>query len=165
MLAPLAVDQAEMRCPFGHESVGNSAASVSTTSTRTRTTRRHAVKMSLKVNRLHQTGLHRWRPSFAAEPQRPVWSDEVIVAPHELDMAAKLVCATSVARRAPAQVRRRLTNREVEAFNERGVQGFGILRRPQRSLQATRGADLHAPLDSDDTIVPPGLQYLTVDAR
>ena len=34
------------------------------------------------------------------------------------------VCATSVAGRAPTQVRRRLPNREVEALEERGVQGL-----------------------------------------
>ena len=44
-------------------------------------------------------------------------------------MPAELVCATSVAWRASAQVRRPLTNREVEALDERRVQGLGILRR------------------------------------
>ena len=87
------------------------------------------------------------------------------MAPHELDVAAELVCVTGVAGRAPAQVRRRLPNREVEALDERGVQGLGILRRPQRGFQSIRRADLHAPLDPNDTIVPPCLEHLTIDAR
>ena len=32
-------------------------------------------------------------------------------------------------------------------------------------LQPTRRADLHTPLDPDDTIVPPSLQHLAIDAR
>ena len=69
----------------------------------------------------------------------------IVVAPHELDVAAELVCVTGVAGRAPAQVRRRLPNREVEALDERGVQGLGILRRPQRGFQSIRRADLSDP--------------------
>ena len=65
-------------------------------------------------SRAHQTSLHGWRPGFAPEPQRSVRSDEVVVATHELDVAAELVRATGVAGRAPTQVRRRLPNREVE---------------------------------------------------
>ena len=42
-------------------------------------------------------------------------------------MRVELVCATGVAGRAPAQVRRALPNREVEALDERRVQGLGIL--------------------------------------
>ena len=70
-----------------------------------------------------------------------------------------------MAGRAPAQVRRRLPNREVEALDERGVQGLGILRRQQRGFQSIRRADLHAALDPDNTIVPPCLEHLTIDAR
>ena len=44
-------------------------------------------------------------------------------------MSAELVGATGVAGRATTQVRRALANREVEALDERGVQGCGILRR------------------------------------
>ena len=42
---------------------------------------------------------------------------------------------------------------------------LGILRLPQRSLQPTRRADLPAPFDSDDAIVPPSLEHVTRDAR
>ena len=80
-------------------------------------------------------------------------------------MPVELVGATSVAGRATAQVRRALANREVETLDERGVQGLGILRLPQRSLQPTRRADPPAPFDSDDAIVPPSLEHLTIDAR
>ena len=97
--------------------------------------------------------------------QRPVRPNEIVVAPQELDVPAELVCATSVAGRAPAQVRRPLTNREVEALDERRVQGLGILRRQQRGVQPARRADLHAPLDPNDTIVPPRLEHLPIDAR
>ena len=64
----------------------------------------------------------------------------------------------------PAQVRRPVTNREVETLDERGVQGRGILRLPQRCLQPSRCTDLHAALDPDDTIVPQSLEHLTIDA-
>ena len=80
-------------------------------------------------------------------------------------MPAELVGATSVAGRAPAQVRRPLTNREVEALDERRVQGLGILRRQQRGGQPARRADLYAPLDPNDTIVPPRLEHVPIDAR
>ena len=58
-----------------------------------------------------------------------------------------------------------LANREVETLDERGVQGLGILRLPQRSLQPTRRADPPAPFDSDDAIGPPSLEHVTRDAR
>ena len=44
------------------------------------------------------------------------------------------------------------------------VQVLGILRLQQCFLQATRRADLGAPFDSDDTMVPPSLDHLTVNA-
>jgi hypothetical protein len=69
-----------------------------------------------------QTGLHGWRPGFAPASQRPVRSDEVVMATREFDVAAEQVGAMGVAGRAPPQVRRRLPNREVEALDERGVQ-------------------------------------------
>ena len=116
-------------------------------------------------SRAHQTSLHSWRPGFVPKPQRAVRSDEIVVATHELDVAAELVFATGVAGRAPTQGRRRLPNREVEALDERGVQGLGILRPQQRGLQPIRRADLHAALDPDDTIIPPSLEHLTIDAR
>ena len=80
-------------------------------------------------------------------------------------MPVELVGATGVAGRATAHVRRALSNREVETLDERGVQGLGILRLPPRSLQPTRRADPPAPFDSDDAIVPPSLEPLTIDAR
>ena len=52
VLAPLAVDQAAIRCSCGHESVGHSAAPVSTSATRTRRVTRRAAKMSLMANRV-----------------------------------------------------------------------------------------------------------------
>ena len=113
----------------------------------------------------HQTGLHRRCPGLASEPQRSVRPNEIVVAPQKLDVPVELVCATRVAGRVPAQVRRALPNREVEALDERRVQGLGILRRQQRGLQPTRRADLHASLDPDDPIVPPSLEHLPIDAR
>ena len=80
-------------------------------------------------------------------------------------MPVELVGATGVAGRATAHVRRAWANRAVETLDERGVQGLGILRLPQRSLQPTRRADPPAPFDSDDAIVPPSLEHVTRDAR
>ena len=74
---------------------------------------------------VHQTGLHRWRPGLAPEPQRAVRPNEIVVAPQELDVSAARVFATRVAWRTPTQVRRPVTNREVETLDERGVQGRG----------------------------------------
>ena len=59
------------------------------------------------------------------------------IAAQEVDVPVELVGATGVAGRATAPVRRALANREVETLDERGVQGLGILRLPQRSLQPT----------------------------
>ena len=80
-------------------------------------------------------------------------------------MPVELVGATGVAGRATAPVRRAVANRAVETLDERGVQGLGILRLPQRSLQPARRADPPAPFDSDDAIVPPSLEHVTRDAR
>ena len=91
--------------------------------------------------RVHQAGLHRWRPGLSTDLQRPVRPDDIVRAAQEVDVPVELVGATGVAGRATAQVRRALANREVETLDERGVQGLGILRLPQRSLQPTRRAD------------------------
>ena len=115
--------------------------------------------------RVHQAGLHRWRPGLSTELQRPVRPDDIERAAQEVDVPVELVGATGVAGRATAHVRRALANREVETLDERGVQGLGILRLPQRSLQPTRRADPPAPFDSDDAIVPPSLEHVTRDAR
>ena len=80
-------------------------------------------------------------------------------------MPVELVGATGVAGRATAHVRRAWANREAETLDERGVQGLGILRLPPRRLQPTRRADPPAPFDSDDAIVPPSLEHMTLDAR
>ena len=45
----------------------------------------------------------------------------------ELNVPAELVFASGVAWRTTTQVRRSLTNGEVEALDERRVQGLGIL--------------------------------------
>ena len=115
--------------------------------------------------RVHQAGLHRWRPGLSTALQRPVRPDDIVRAAQEVDVPVELVGATGVAGRATAHVRRALANREVETLDERGVQGLGILRLPQRSLQPTRRADPPAPFHSDDAIVPPSLEHVTLDAR
>ena len=115
--------------------------------------------------RVHQAGLHRWRPGLSTERQRPVRPDDIVRAAQEVDVPVELVGATGVAGRATAQGRRALANRAVETLDERGVQGLGILRLPPRSLQPTRRADPPAPFDSDDAIVPPSLEHVTRDAR
>ena len=115
--------------------------------------------------RVHQAGLHRWRPGLSTALQRPVRPDDIVRAAQAVDVPVELVGATGVAGRATAHVRRALANREVETLDERGVQGLGILRLPQRSLQPTRRADPPAPFDSDDAIVPPSLEHWTIDAR
>ena len=89
----------------------------------------------------------------------------MVRAAQEIDVPVELVGATGVAGRATAHVRRALANREVETLDERGVQGLGILRLPQRRLQPTRRADPPAPFDSADAIVPPSLEHVTRDAR
>ena len=108
-------------------------------------------------SRAHQPGLHRWRPGLSPELQRAMRSYEVVMTTQELNVPAELVFASGVARRATVQVRRALTNGKVQALDERRVQVLGILRLQQRVLQPRRGTDLHAPLDADDTIVPPRL--------
>ena len=117
--------------------------------------------------RVHQAGLHRWRPGLSTALQRPVRPDDIVRAAQEVDVPVELVGATGVAGRATAQVRRALANRAGETLDERGVlmEGLGILRLPQRSLQPTRRADPPAPFDSDDAIVPPSLEHVTRDAR
>ena len=110
--------------------------------------------------RVHQAGLHRWRPGLSTALQRPVRPDEIVRAAQAVDVPVELVGATGVAGRATAPGRRALANREVETLDERGVQGLGILRLPQRSLQPTRRADPPAPFDSDDAIVPPSVEHV-----
>jgi len=52
VLAPFAVDQAAVRWPCRHESLGNSTVPVTTTATNIRSVTRAAVKMSLKASRV-----------------------------------------------------------------------------------------------------------------
>ena len=89
----------------------------------------------------------------------------MVRAAQEVDVPVALVGATGVAGRAPAHGRRAWANRAGETLDERGVQGLGIRRLPQRRLQPTRRADPPAPFDADDAIVPPSLEHVTRDAR
>ena len=125
VLAPLAVDQAAIRCSWRpRERRALSRAGFDERHKNTLSDTARCEDVAHGQSRAHQTSLHGWRPGFALKPQRSVRSDEVVVATHELDVAAELVRATGVAGRAPTQARRRLPNREVEALDERGVQGF-----------------------------------------
>ena len=76
---------------------------------------------------IHYTGLRRRRSGLAPELQSSVRSDEIVITAQELNVTTELVFASGMARRPPAQVRRALTNREVEALDERCVQSLGIL--------------------------------------
>ena len=112
VLAPLAVDQAAIRCSWRpRERRALSRAGFDERHKNTQSDTAPCEDVAQGQSRAHQTSLHGWRPGFAPEPQRSVRSDEVVVAPHELDVAAELVRATGVAGRAPTQVRRRLPNR------------------------------------------------------
>ena len=73
-------------------------------------------------SRAHQTGLHCGRPAFSPKLQRPVRPHEVVVTAQEFHVSAEMVFTSGVARRTAAEVRRALTNREVEALDERGVE-------------------------------------------
>ena len=84
--------------------------------------------------RIHQAGVHRWRPGLSTELQRPVRPDEIVIAAQEVNVPVELVGATGVVGRATAQVRRAWANREVETLDERGVQGLGILRLPRAAF-------------------------------
>ena len=175
VLASFAVDQAAALCSCGHENDDSAAGLVCMSWTATGNAYdRHmeCVESGRRREdvapvhwRVHQAGLHRWRPGLSTALQRPVRPDDMVRAAQEVDVPAELVGATGVAGRATAQVRRALANREGETLNERGVQGLGILRLPQRSLQRTRRADPPAPFDSADAIVPPSLEHVTRDAR
>ena len=79
-------------------------------------------------------------------------------------MPAELVGATGRGRAATAQVRRPLTNREVEALDERRA---GFRNPPTESARPSSDSPCQpsTPLDPDDTIVPPSLEHLTIDAR
>ena len=105
--------------------------------------------------RVHQAGVHRWRPGLSTALQRPVRPDDMVRAAQAVAVPVELVGATGVAGRATAHVRRAWANREVETLDERGVQGLGLLRLPHPP----------APFDSDDAIVPPSLEHVTLDAR
>ena len=93
----------------------------------------------------HEAGLHRRSPDLAPEPQRAVRSEEVVVTAEELNVLAKLVFTSRVRCRPTVQVSRALTNRQVEALDERRVQRLGILRLQQGFVQAASRADLQAP--------------------
>ncbi len=83
----------------------------------------------------------------------------------ELNMFAKPVVASRVGYRPTAQVSRALTNRQVEALDERRVPRLGILGLQQGFVQAAGRADLQAPFDSNHAVVAPSLDHVTVDAR
>ena len=134
VLAPFAVDQAACFQADGEQCVDSSASShpvrftVSDTCTTAITIRRvrpPAVKISRNAKRWLTrpaciAGVRVSRPNCKA----PVWPDEIVVAAQEFDVPAELLGATGVTGRATAQVRRTLANREVEALDERRVQGL-----------------------------------------
>ena len=79
---------------------------------------------------LRQSRLHRRSPDFSPDLQRTVRSSEVVVATEQLQVVFKGPLLPSVARCSPMQVGGALANRQVEPFNERGVQLariFGVL--------------------------------------
>ena len=104
LLAPLAVDQAAGLCSCVHEN-----ASVYEPDSH-RDTRDHDTQLSTETGRredvapvqarAHHAGLHRARPGLSPERPRAVWPYEIVVTAQELDVAAGLVFALSVARRA-----------------------------------------------------------------
>ncbi len=49
--------------------------------------------------RVHQAGLHRWRPGLSTALQRPVRPDDIVRDAQEIDVPAELVGATGVAGR------------------------------------------------------------------
>ena len=97
--------------------------------------------------------------------QRPVRPDDIVRAAQEVDVPVELVAPRAWQGERRRKGRRALANRAGETLDERGVQGLGILRLPQRSLQPTRRTDPPAPFDSADAIVPPSLEHVTRDAR
>ena len=54
-------------------------------------------------------------------------ADEVVMTTQELNVRTELVFASGVTRRPSVQIRRSLTNGEVETLDERRVQSLGIL--------------------------------------
>ena len=90
--------------------------------------------------------------------------DEIVMEAEKLDMIGKSVLPTSMRQRATGEIRGALPDRQVKSLDEGRVEGRGVLRLGKRLRESPRYAENLTSFDSDDPIVPPSLQHLTVNA-
>ena len=81
----------------------------------------------------------------------------------ELNVPAELSFASGVARRPPAQIRRPLTNCEVESLDKRRVQSRRVLGVIEGLIESPRCANQRSSFDLHDTIIPARLEDLAIE--
>ena len=79
-------------------------------------------------------------------------------------MVLKIFCHSCVTCASTTKIGRTLPDRQVQSFDERGVQLRGILRPEKGFLEPPAGADDAVPIDLDDSVFSSRLHYDSIDA-
>ena len=112
-----------------------------------------------------QSSLHRRRPGFPPELQRPMRSDEVVITAQQLQVVLECLLRACVAWRPPTQLRRPLTNCEGEPLDKRRVQCRRVLGVIEGFIESPRSSNQRSSFDLHDTIIPARLENLAVQSR
>ena len=91
--------------------------------------------------------------------------NEIVIATQELEVLFELLLRASVGKRSPQEVRRALSNGQIQTLDERGVQTRGVLRVIECFFESPRGSMNGSSFDPHDAIVPSRLEDLRVESR
>ena len=92
-------------------------------------------------------------------------SDEVVITAQQLQVVLECLLRACVAWRPPTQVRRPLTNCEVEPLDKRRVQRRRVLGVIEGFIESPRSSNQRSSFDLHDTIIPARLENLAVQSR
>ena len=111
-----------------------------------------------------ETRDHGRRPKLPSEPQTGMATNEIVVTTCEFELPVQSPLTTRMGRTTSTQIGDRLPNCQIETFDIRHVRARRILRFVERLLQSSSRTDNRSTLHSCDTVFPPGLDDLCVDA-
>ena len=90
-------------------------------------------------------------------------SDEVVITAQQLQVVLECLLRAGVAWRPPTQVRRPLTNCEVEPLDKRRIQCRRVLGVIEGFIESPRGSNQRSSFDLHDTIIPARLENLAIE--
>lgn len=111
-----------------------------------------------------QTSLHSRGAKFWSKFQSPMWSEEVVMTSENVQLLFEEFLKPSEAGCSSGQERSRLSDRQVEAFDEGGVEGFGILWIQECLFEIPFVSNDHSTIHFGDAIISSGFDYLGIEA-